>query len=419
MFSRLLSAICSLRSQQQGSVTVALGVALPMLIVGGGVAIDMSKFYNARTLAQSAADSAALATVHEAALAGVKDQRMTQTASAYARSALGELGQAARIAVSASPQDATLKVDITLPVQSYFGHVTGLPGTDVAVTATARLMGNAKICLLALETVKDKTMELAKNAKIRAPNCSAFINSPKPKGLSVKESARLVAKSICTAGGYEGSSINFEPMPRVDCPVVPDPLASRPPPPAGACDYTDKIEEKSGTIVLRPGVYCGGLKIGKDAVAKLDPGIYVIRGSKLVVDGKASIEGNEVGFFLQGDDAQFEFTKDATVSLTAPTTGPMAGLLFYEDRNASPKSKHKILSNNAHTLLGTIYLPRGQLFIGADKPIANRAAFTILVANQIEMLEGPELYLNADYGSTTVPVPKGLGPVSGRAQLVK
>jgi Flp pilus assembly protein TadG len=419
MLSRLISAFRRLRPDESGSVTLAIAVALPTLVVGGGVAVDMSRFYNARTQAQSAADSAALATVHEAALTGVTDKRMADTADAFARSALGELGSAARIAVAASPQDAAVKVDIALPVPSYFGKLTGLPGTDVAVTATARLVGNAKICLLALEPTKNKTLEITKNARIRAPECSAFVNSRDPKALSSKESGKLIAKSICTAGGYEGGAGNYEPLPRVDCPPVTDPLASRQPPVVGSCTHTNKVVESSGVTVLNPGVYCGGLKITKSAVARLEPGIYVIRGSKLIVDGTATIEGTDVSFFLEGSNAQFEFDKGATVSLSARTTGPMAGLLFYEDRNASPKSKHKILSNNAHTLLGTIYLPRGQLFIGADKPIANRAAFTILVANQIEMLEGPELYLNADYGSTTVPVPKGLGPVAGRAQLIK
>ena len=394
-------------------------IAVPTIALGAGIAVDYSRMQNARTVAQSAADSAALATVKEAALIGASDLRMADTAKTFALSALGQQGGAARVTATASSADGTVTVDIALPVASTFGRLTGVPETDVAASATARLVGSGKLCLLTLDTAKDKTLDIANSARIRAPDCSVFVNSPSPKALSSKESGKLIARAICTAGGFDGTSMNFDPLPKRDCPPVPDPLAARPPPPAGSCDYTDKIVEKAGLVVLKPGVYCGGLKITQQAVARLEPGIYVIRGSKLVVDMTASIEGDGVGFYLEGDDAQFEFTKDAVVSLKAPTTGPMAGLLFFEDRNAAPKTKHRILSNNANTLLGTIYLPKGQLYIGADRPISDRAAFTIIVANQIEMLAGPELYLNADYNATTVPVPKGLGPVPGRAQLVR
>jgi Flp pilus assembly protein TadG len=419
MLNRISSYLTQFCGQERGSFAMVAAIALPTLALGTGIAVDYSRMQNARTVVQSAADTAALATVKEAALIGTSAARMADTAKTFAISALGQQGTAARINATASSADGTVTVDITLPVASTFGRLTGASETDVAATATARLVGSSKLCLLALDTSKDKTLDLAHSARVRAPDCSVFVNSTRPKALSSKDSGKLIARSICTAGGFDGTSMNFDPLPKRDCPPIPDPLAARPPPPAGPCDYTDKIVETAGLVVLKPGVYCGGLKITKQAVARLEPGIYVIRGSTLVVDSTASIEGDGVGFYLEDDKAQFEFTKDAAVSLKAPTTGPMAGLLFFEDRNAAPKTKHKILSNNANVLLGTIYLPRGQLYIGADRPIADRSAFTIIVANQIEMQSGPELFLNADYNATTVPVPKGLGPVPGRPQLVR
>jgi hypothetical protein len=289
---------------------------------------------------------------------------------------------------------------------------------EIAVSATARLMGSQKICLLALEPVKTKTLEASKSAKVLAPECSLFINSRNATALSVTDSAKLTAQSICSSGGVSGTSMNFAPMPKLDCPPTPDPLVSRAAPPAGGCDYTDRIVT-SGTVVLRPGVYCNGLRIMSGVIAKLDPGTYVMRDGKLSVEGNASFEGVEIGFYFQGNRAQFDFDKNTTVSLAAPTNGPMAGMLFFEDRSVAVGALHRIRSNNAHTLLGTIYLPRGRFYVEADRPIANRSAYTIVVANQIEMVAGPELYLNANYGGTTVPVPGGLGPIPGAAKLVQ
>jgi hypothetical protein len=274
-----------------------------------------------------------------------------------------------------------------------------------------------KICLLALEKQSVKTLEASQGAKITGAECSFFVNSTQKNAISVKDSARFTAQAICSSGGFEGNASNFAPMPRNDCPPTADPLAKRPPPPAGKCDFKDTVIKNNGNVILKPGVYCGGLAIRGSATAKFDPGIYVIRDDKFLVDDGSSIEGKDVGFFL--DDAQIDFKRNTTIDLSAPTGGPMAGLLFYEDRRVEPKQKHHIYSNNAHTLLGTIYLPKGWLFIEAEKPISQKAAFTIIVAGQIEMTGGPELFLNANYGNTSVPVPPGLGPVSGAAQLVR
>ncbi len=41
----------------------------------------------------------------------------------------------------------------------------------------------------------------------------------------------------------------------------------------------------------------------------------------------------------------------------------------------------------------------------------------IVVAQQVNLYAGPNLYLNANYGQTSVPVPKGVGPISGKLLL--
>lgn len=403
-----------------GSFSMLAAVVLPTLAFGTGAAVDVSRFYNIKAQAQNAADATALAIVREAAVAGMTNQKLDAAADAFARNMLGGLAGTSVVKPQAEVANSTLTVDITVSANAFFGRILGITSQNIAVSATARMMGaNTKICLLALEPTKNKTLEAAKAARITAPDCGFFINSIDPKGLDVKDSAKLTARQICTSGGFSGESYNFYPMPRRDCPAIPDPLMSRPPPPTGAhCDYS-KMTIDTGNIVLKPGIYCGGLWVKGDAKVRLDPGIYTFRGSKLRVDGAASFEGKDVALYFQDSNAQFEFDKDSTISLEAPPNGPLAGILIYEDRSVSPGNKHKILSNNAHTLLGTIYLPQGLLFIDSNSPISQKAAFTIIVARQIEMISGPELFLNANYGSTIVPVPAGVGPVSGVASLVK
>jgi hypothetical protein len=219
--------------------------------------------------------------------------------------------------------------------------------------------------------------------------------------------------------------------------VLTDPLSSRVPPPVGACNYNGKIVD-GGYEVLKPGVYCGGLKVTHGAVAKLANGIFIIKDGPLIVDDGASLMGSEVGFFLTGSNANLTFDADSIISLAAPKDGPLAGILIFDDPSGTsakakpPKSgrgaagrnnltgaprQHQILSDDARNLLGTIYLPQGEIIIDALKPIADKSAYTVLVVKQLHLYSGPNLILNTDYSASEVPVPQGVGPYGSQIFL--
>jgi hypothetical protein len=174
----------------------------------------------------------------------------------------------------------------------------------------------------------------------------------------------------------------------------------------------------------------GGAKV------TLKPGIYVMRGA-LVVDA-SSLSGDNVGFFFEGHNASLLFDYDSSISLTAPKTGDMAGLLMFDNRQvpsavaappakvkgkapppplgAPPLREYRILSDNAQQLLGTIYLPGGRLIIDSNKPVADKSAYTVVIARVIELFDGPNLVLNTNYAGTDIPVPHGLvGPIMTKA----
>lgn len=414
----LFPALRRFVNDRRGSIIVPAVLMLPVVILGAGATIDLSRLQNLRSNAQSAADSAALATVREAALAGMTNQRLTDTAKNFARSLLGEAGATAEVSTSSDPKDNTVTVNINVKGQPGMGRFLGIGDGNVAVTATARLVGQVKICLMSLKTNAEKTLAASEGAKITGAECTFLVNSNRSKAISVTDNAKFTATLICSSGGFEGTSLNYAPMPKKDCPPLSDPLAKRPPPTAGDCTFHSRVIVSKDTT-LKPGVYCGGLRIMRSAVARLDPGIYVMRDGALYVSDNATLQGKEVGFYFQGKDAQIKFEAGTTIDLSAPVSGQMAGLLFFEDRNVNNVESHRIYSNNAHTLLGTIYLPMGTLYIESKNPMAQKSAFTIIVAGRIEMTAGPELFLNTNYGSTNVPVPAGVGPVSGGAQLVR
>jgi hypothetical protein len=271
---------------------------------------------------------------------------------------------------------------------------------------------------------------LQDTARVTAQFCAVQSNSRHPHGLTANGGSLLTAGMICTVGGKVGSGANFLPDPLTDCPAVADPLAARAPPKADSCGggggsttgaSNDHLASTAvltnGTYTLTPQTFCGGLILDDGAIVTRAPGEYVIKDGPLIVNDGATLQSSGASIYLAGAHATFSFSAESTIRLTAPKSGPLAGILFYEDRAAPELQTHEILSNNASQLLGTVYLPRGRLVVNTKRPIAQSSAFTIILARRMEMYGGSNLVLNSDYASTSVPVPGGLNRSS--AILVK
>ncbi|MCA8889847.1 MAG: hypothetical protein KDA46_13515, partial [Parvularculaceae bacterium] len=69
------------------------------------------------------------------------------------------------------------------------------------------------------------------------------------------------------------------------------------------------------------------------------------------------------------------------------------------------------------TLLGTFYLPRGDLEVASAVPLADQSAYTAIVARRLRLRGAPTLVLNANYKSTDIPTPDGIGPTGGQVFL--
>lgn len=377
------------------------------------MAVDYGIALQRRTHLQNAADAAALASVRQL---GLVQQDSESVSAAVAKAVRAIASRPDSIQIEAQVIDATsLRVTLREKITNLLGRLLNYPNMDVQVTAVART-ASTKLCMLALETAKANAVSLKKRSRLTAAGCSIYSNSTDPSGINAEDFAQIDADTVCSAGGVDGKG-HFARAPVTDCPAVTDPLAYRVPPSYSGCDF-NKTEIKAGASTLSPGVYCGGLKISEGAVVVLTPGVYVIVGGKLTVDKGAILDGKGVGFYLAGKDSSFEFGYDSSISLSAPKSGEMAGLLFFDDR-AGKWDKHKIFSNDARLLLGTIYLPNGSLYIDSQKPIADKSAYTVLVTRTLELYDGPNLVLNTNYEGSSVPVPKGVGPLGARVTLVK
>ena len=458
------SCWASFRAECHGGVALIFGLSTTVLLglVGGG--IDYARLSYRRGQLQNAVDVGTLAGGNTLKFAsstvesvkGVTEQSVRDNARP-----LPDRPFTLTVTVSTDKTSVSARAEET--VKLAFGAFIGLRAQTVAAQARANVVGRMRLCMLTLDPAAPGAFNLQKRAEVTADGCSLYSNSSSPRGMIGGDSAMAKAQTICSAGGYSGPRANFAPPPQTSCPSLGDPLKDRTLPIPGSCTQIPKSANSKGdasknlidqSVTLDPGTYCGGLHITKRANVTLRSGIYVIKDGPLVVDQKGSLSGTDVGMFFTGDQAGLLFDKQSTISLAAPTTGIMAGLLIAEERTVGnpvdptaavigfvggllaplspappptpqplgqtrPLRTYRIISDNARTMLGTIYLPAGRLVIDADKPVADQSAYTVIVAAQLNLYEGPNLYLNANYEGTSVPVPKGVGPLPGKLLITQ
>lgn len=241
-----------------------------------------------------------------------------------------------------------------------------------------------------------QALELNSNATINVQGCEIYVNSTSSSALYTDSNAAVIdADRVCVRGNTKkksNSSIN--PSPDNGCTGPSDPYASRSAPSYGGCDYNGmSIDSKTKT--LQPGVYCDGLEIKGNANITFAPGEYIIKGKKFFVDSNSSIQGTDVGFYLTGKDAVVEFNSNSQIDLSAPTSGDMKGMIFFQDRAYG--GQHKWDSNNVSNLNGAIYFPSGELEMNSNTEINTPSTCTQIIAYRILFDSNSGLDMGADF----------------------
>jgi Flp pilus assembly protein TadG len=392
-------------SDESGSITMLFALTFVVAVAAAGAAIDFGLAFNQKERMQAHADTVAISTAKALTVAGTKLDQVKSAAMAYSN---GTWNHPTQLSVQITiPNRTMVEVNITQKWKYTFGTLLTDQALNLQARSVAKIVGSNTICVLALDLYSSGALSLTGNARIEANGCGAYSNSTSTSGLSSYKGSLLKAAVICSAGGVGGGSANFDPPPLQDCPALDDPLADREPPTVGGCTQTNKAINSTFES-LSPGVYCGGLKVTGSGEASLLPGVYVMKDGPLEITHTASLSGDGVGFYFTGERAVFLFAGGSSVNLSAPTSGAMAGLLFFEDRNAPSGRYHEIVSENARRLVGTIYLPKGNFSVSSQKPVADLSDYTAVIANKIQLNKYPVLVLNSNYGATDVPVPQGL-----------
>jgi len=176
-------------------------------------------------------------------------------------------------------------------------------------------------------------------------------------------------------------------------------------PVVGAQTYGFNTNSWQPSWTLSPGVYCNGLSISNGATAAMNPGVYFIDRGTFAVGGGAHVTGTGVTIVLSsstgGNYANAVIDNGTTVTLSAPTTGATAGMVFYGDRRASVAGTSSTFAGGtAINFTGAIYLPTQTLNWnnGANN---TSSSCTELIAATI-VLGGANLQINCPTGVVAI-----------------
>ena len=395
-------------------VALKSAMAIPVLLLLVAGAIDLQHVHASRARLQDVADAAALAGARELGLA-ISDSGSEGRAQAYIDGHLANWAQAPEVQSKVSVEDLdgqrTLKVVLAGRRDSFFGNLLPPGGWKFQVVANAVTLQSMPLCVLVTGDHNSKMLNVKDQGELIAPACMVHSN----RDIEVENNGLISAAMVQAVTSARGMI-----TPQAGTGAVPldDPFVTLDLPEDQVCTSagSKKIDVTSGVRTLPPGVYCNDVIIGGNARLGLERGEYWFLGGALIIKENARLDGNDVVLFFD-KDSKFEFKDQSLVSLTGRKTGAYAGMVMVGTRGNT--QDFLISSDHVETLLGVIYVPEAKMIVEGKAEVARQSAWTVIVANYLELKGSPSLFINANYAASDVPVPSGVGPSGGGAQLVR
>ena len=441
---------------QRGAMAMTLGLLMTGFAGVVALSVDVADWYGSRRVMQSAADAGAMggalalkhgATNTSAVNAARTDAQLNATG-------LGA-GATVNVAVSGTKVTVTVSKKATLLLSGLFLRtaptITATAAADVVQTANTT---QPPVCLLVTSPSAASTFQLSGSTELNASGCGIVVNSTSATAASIGGNATIASKWLCGPGGnVVWGSAALNPA-ETKCAAMSDPYVNMAVPSAASasnlCNFTnfqtsgknyfsytdasgnpvsdtngsnsvtpyfyyDTAGDSTSTLNLTPGVYCGGISTNGTTNIRFQPGIYVLRNGGLTTKGNTIGVGTGVVFYLTGSGTAVQLQDDyvdlsakTTLTISAPTSGPLAGFAIFQDGTAATGTLTNTLSGNSDiNFTGLLYFGHQNVTVTGDSE-NQQSAFTCMIAYTVNYTGNATQYLNSNYPSTTVPVPTAL-----------
>ena len=371
-----------------------------------GLAADTGYFFDYKRQMQTAADAAALAGAEQLRRDGTYQTAADNSAAANGFTA-GVNGTTVKVhnppgSGYYTSDGSYVEATISQTRPTLFMGILGLQSAKVSARAVAGVQDSPN-CIYALGQTGTGLATNGSGSSLSAA-CGIVVNSSAASALNAGAGA-VFATSVAITGTYSGSCSTSDPSGcRTAVPPLPDPLAQLADPQFSGCDFGEPtpVKVSGGVVSLNPGVYCNGISITSGASVTFQPGVYILNGGGLSVNGNSTIQGTGVTFYNTARGkyayAAVNLTGGTLGFLYAPTSGPTEGILFFQDRTITPKSSQStnvIAGSSNLNFNGTFYFPTTNLTFSGGGQVATN--YTIFVAKTIVV--GGNTTLSANFSS--------------------
>jgi len=391
------------RADQSGSYLIMMALLMPVLVGVVGLGTDYALWVYTHQTAQAAAESAAVSAATAANNFTVEAQAVT------ASYGLVNGSNGVTVTVNQPPQSgghATTAGAVEVIVQRVQAPVFSAVvwnSRQVAVSGRAVAVGGGAGCVLALNRSASGAITVQGSAQVALSSCNLNDNSNSGTALSIGGSGSLSALAVGVVGNVSGSNgITATNGITTGAAATADPYAAASFGSFSGCTDTNLTVKTDRSIPH--GVYCGGISINAGATLTLDPGIYYLDQGSLSMAGNSTITGTGVTLVFTsstGDNwANAAISGNAIVNLTAPTSGPTAGIVLFGDRNMDAGTSFKLGGGGSQTFGGAVYLPKAALTYSGG---ANSNGCTQIIADSITFTGSSSLAINCSgYGTNFI-----------------
>lgn len=364
-----------IRRSTRANVATIFALSLPIVVGAAGFGVETSYWYYSSLKLQATADAAAYAGALEQISGSDKPTIIAAATRSAATNGLGSGTIVVNTPPVSGPNTAKKAVEVVVGVMlnRMFTSIFTQGQVPEQARAVALITSASKACVLALDLSASQAALFSGNTSVTLIGCSVMANSIASDAIKLQGSAGLQADCLISGGGVllNNPVTTVCAAPITQALPAADPFADLPAPAASnPCQNDNKA-------TLSPGTYCSGMTLKGNVT--LSPGVYVVQGD-LKINANAAIIGSGVTIFMSGSST-VSMNGNASVKLSAPTSGTYSGVLFYGDRTGNSASS--TFNGTADSLLtGAIYFPKQQVsYLGN---FSGNSGCTQVVANTIE-----------------------------------
>lgn len=416
----MITQISSSSKRRRGYVLLTMGAAMVGLLGFAGLVVDVGYLEYYKRKAQTAADAGAQGGVAEINQGRTNTNTVRQAVAAdVTTNGFTDGANGASVVVNNPPlsggfvgNSKYVEVIVTPNLPTVF--MQALRINSMAVKARAVGGPMAPICVYVLDPTAPGAFTISGSATFNN-TCGIMVDSNDPAAFVDAGTGCLTATGIYVTGGDSiTTSCPPTPTPQTGIPAMVDPLAYVVAPTVGSCTVNNFSANSSQTV--NPGVYCGGFDVhGSGTVITFNPGTYVINKGGMHVNAGTTLTGAGVTIYhtcsgpgCPAASQPIIINGGATVNLSAPTSGPLEGILFFSDRSL-PSLANVINGNSASNIVGALYFPNSSLSFSGN---SSSTSYTEIVVKTLTVIGNATI--NNDYSSLA-----NGGPIKNAGAMVE